>query len=90
MLKNARVYESEISTSNYKSVTISGSRSYTILIINQSRKPENKKTFPAYYLSRKSSETDTLKKRFSDTTTSIINKIHESGAEAALYMFMHM
>ena len=84
------VYENEIATSNYKSVTISGSRSWHHNIdypINY-RNLGAEKPFQLVIFQGGSGETDTPKERdlFSDTTESVINKIHESGAEAALYM----
>ena len=84
------VYENKITTSNYKSVTISGSRSWHHNIdypINH-KNLGAKKPFQLVIFQGGSGETDTLKERdlFSKTTASVINKIHESGAEAALYM----
>ena len=84
------VYENEIATSNYKSVTISGSRSWHHNIdypINY-RNLGAKKPFQLVIFQGGSGETDTPNERdlFSDTAASVINKIHESGAEAALYM----
>ena len=84
------VYENEITTSNYKSVTISGSRSWHHNIdypINH-KNLGAKKPFQLVIFQGGSGETDTSKERdlFSQTTATVINKIHESGAEAALYM----
>lgn len=84
------VYENEIATSNYKSVTISGSRSWHHNIdypINY-RNLGAEKPFQLVIFQGGSGETGTFTERdlFSDTTASVINKIHESGAEAALYM----
>ena len=84
------VYENEITTSNYKSVTISGSRSWHHNIdypINH-KNLGAKKPFQLVIFQGGSGETNTSKERdlFSETTARVINKIHESGAEAALYM----
>ena len=84
------VYENEIATSNYKSVTISGSRSWHHNIdypINY-RNLGAEKPFQLVIFQGGSGETGSFTERdlFSDTTASVINKIHESGAEAALYM----
>ena len=84
------VYDNEIATSNYKSATISGSRSWHHNIdypINH-RNLGAKKPFQLVIFQGGSGETDTLVERdlFSDTTANVIKKIHESGAEAALYM----
>jgi len=84
------IYENKIITSNYKSVTISGSRSWHHNIdypINH-KNLGAKKPFQLVIFQGGSGETDTPKERdlFSETTARVINKIHESGAEAALYM----
>ena len=84
------VYENEITTSNYKSVTISGSRSWHHNIdypINH-KNLGAKKPFQLVIFQGGSGETDTSKERdlFSQTTATVINKIHQSGAEAAVYM----
>jgi hypothetical protein len=68
-------YANKIDTSNYKLVTISGSRSWH-------------HPFQLVIFQGGSGETDTASERkiFSDTTIEVINTIHKSGAEAALYM----
>jgi len=84
------VYDKEIDTGNYKSVTISGSRSwhhnidYPIKYKNLGA--EN--PFELVIFQGGSGETDTASERkiFSDTVKKIIKTIHQSGAEAALYM----
>lgn len=88
MLEEA--YENNIATSNYKLVTISGSRSWHHNIdypINH-KNLGAKKPFQLVIFQGGSGETDTVLERdlFSDTVESVVKKIHESGAEAALYM----
>jgi hypothetical protein len=88
MLEEA--YDKEIDTGNYKSVTISGSRSWHHNI-DYPIKYKNlgaEKPFELVIFQGGSGETDTDSERkiFSDTTKKIIKTIHQSGAEAALYM----
>ena len=84
------VYESEIDTTNYKSVTISGSRSWHH-DIDHSLNYKNlgvKKPFQLVIFQGGSGETNTVNERniFSDEVTKIVKKIQYAGAEAALYM----
>jgi len=83
-------YANKIDTSNYKLVTISGSRSWhhniDYPIEHKNLGAEN--PFQLVIFQGGSGETDTASERkiFSDTTIEVINTIHKSGAEAALYM----
>ena len=84
------VYESEIDTANYKSVTISGSRSWHH-DIDYSLNYKNlgvKKPFQLVIFQGGSGETNTVNERniFSDEVSKIVKKIQYAGAEAALYM----
>lgn len=84
------VYESEIDTTNYKSVTISGSRSWHH-DIEHSLNYKNlgvKKPFQLVIFQGGSGETNTVNERniFSDEVSKIVKKIQYAGAEAALYM----
>lgn len=84
------VYESKIDTTNYKSVTISGSRSWHHNI-DHSLNYQNlgvKKPFQLVIFQGGSGETNTIKERdiFSDEVSKIVKKIKSAGAEAALYM----
>ena len=84
------LYSKEIDTGNYKSVTISGSRSWHHNI-DYSIEYKNlgaEKPFELVIFQGGSGETDTASERkvFSDTVNKIIKTIHQSGAEAALYM----
>ena len=84
------VYKSEIDTSDYKSVTISGSRSWHH-DIDHSLNYKNlgvKKPFQLVIFQGGSGETNTEKERdiFSDEVSKIVKKIKNTGAEAALYM----
>ena len=84
------VYESEIDTTNYKSVTISGSRSWHH-DIDHSLNYKNlgvKKPFQLVIFQGGSGETNTVNERniFSDEVSKIVKKIQYTGAEAALYM----
>ena len=88
MLEEA--YANDIDTGNYKLVTISGSRSWHH-DIDYSLNHKNlgaKEAFELVIFQGGSGETDTASERkiFSDTTIEVINTIHKSGAEAALYM----
>ena len=84
------VYESEIDKTNYKSVTISGSRSWHHDIVH-SLNYKNlglKKPFQLVIFQGGSGETNSVKERkiFSDEVSKIVKKIKNAGAEAALYM----
>ena len=84
------VYESEIDKTNYKSVTISGSRSWHH-DIDHSLNYKNlgvKKPFQLVIFQGGSGETNSVKERniFSDEVSKIVKKIKNAGAEAALYM----
>lgn len=84
------VYKKEIDTSNYKSVTISGSRSWHHNI-NHPLNHTNigaKKPFQLVILQGGSGETNTKSERkiFSNEIKKMVKKVHEYGAEAALYM----
>jgi hypothetical protein len=84
------VYESEIDTTNYKSVTISGSRSWHH-DIDHSLNFKNlgvKKPFQLVIFQGGSGETNTVNERdiFTDEVSKIVKKIKYAGAEAALYM----
>lgn len=84
------VYESEIDTTNYKSVTISGSRSWHH-DIDHSLNYKNlgvKKPFQLVIFQGGSGETNTVNERniFSNEVSKIVKKIQFAGAEAALYM----
>ena len=82
-------YSKEIDRTNYKMVTISGSR----LAHHNIEYPLNHKnlvlkTFELVILQGGSGETNTDNERkdFSFKAKAMIEKIHEAGAEAALYM----
>ena len=83
-------YLTEVDTSNYKSVTISGSRSWHHNLDH----PLNYKNlgaempFQLVIFQGGSGETNTASERktFTKTVKNFVNKIHNSGAEAALYM----
>ena len=84
------VYANDIDRGNYKLVTISGSRSWHHNI-NYALNYKNlgaEKPFELVIFQGGSGETDTVSERkiFADTTKDVINIIHKSGAEAALYM----
>ena len=84
------VYESEIDKTNYKSVTISGSRSWHH-DIDHSLNYKNlgvKKPFQLVIFQGGSGESNSVKERniFSDEVSKIVKKIKNAGAEAALYM----
>ena len=84
------LYKNEIDTSNYKSVTISGSRSWHHNIdypLNH-KNLGSKKPFELVIFQGGSGETDTILERkiFSEAIKNAVEKIHLSGAEAALYM----
>ena len=83
-------YLNEIDRSNYKSVTISGSRS-SHHNIDHSLNHKNigaDKPFELVIFQGGSGETDTKLERkiFSDEVEKVVDKVHRSGAEAALYM----
>ena len=84
------VYESEIDTTNYKSVTISGSRSWhhNIDYTLNHKNLGVKKPFQLVIFQGGSGETNTVKERdiFSDEVSKIVKKVQNAGAEAALYM----
>ena len=84
------IYPNEIDTSNYKSVTISGSRSWHHNIghpLNHKNIGADK-PFQLVIFQGGSGETNTKLERkiFSNEVEKVVNKIHQSGAEAALYM----
>jgi hypothetical protein len=84
------IYPNKIDTSNYKSVTISGSRSWHHNIghpLNHENIGANK-PFQLVIFQGGSGETNTKLERkiFSNEVEKVVNKIHQSGAEAALYM----
>ncbi|MDB4856729.1 hypothetical protein OAH65_02595, partial [Gammaproteobacteria bacterium] len=84
------IYPNEIDTSNYKSVTISGSRSWHHNIghpLNHKNIGADK-PFQLVIFQGGSGETNTKSERkiFSSEVEKVVNKIHQSGAEAALYM----
>tara|TARA_B100001027_G_scaffold196967_1_gene154120 strand:+ start:539 stop:1273 length:735 start_codon:yes stop_codon:yes gene_type:complete len=84
------LYSKEIDTTNYKSVTISGSR----LPDHNIEYSLNNKNIGATYpfelviLQGGSGEADTINEReiFASKVKSMVKKIHDAGAEAALYM----
>ena len=83
-------YPTEVDTTNYKSVTISGSRSWHHNL-DHSLNYQNlgaEKPFQLVIFQGGSGETNTASERktFSKTVKNFVNKIHNSGAEAALYM----
>lgn len=84
------IYPNEIDTSNYKSVTISGSRSWHHNIghpLNHKNIGADK-PFQLVIFQGGSGETNTKSERkiFLNEVEKVVNKIHQSGAEAALYM----
>ena len=84
------IYPNEIDTSNYKSVTISGSRLWHHNIghpLNHKNIGADK-PFQLVIFQGGSGETNTKSERkiFSNEVEKVVNKIHQSGAEAALYM----
>jgi hypothetical protein len=84
------IYPNKIDTSNYKSVTISGSRSWHHNIghpLNHKNIGADK-PFQLVIFQGGSGETNTKSERkiFSNEVEKVVNKIHQSGAEAALYM----
>jgi hypothetical protein len=83
-------YNKKIDTTNYKLVTISGSRSWHHNIDHplNHKKIGAKKPFELVILQGGSGETDTKKERdiFAKEVKKNITKIRKSGAEAALYM----
>ena len=83
-------YQKKIQTSNYKSVTISGSR---LLHHNIDYSLDHNNLgaddpFELVVLQGGSGETNTKKERkiFANEVELMVNKIHDAGAEAALYM----
>ena len=84
------IYPNKIDTSNYKSVTISGSRSWHHNIghpLNHKNIGADK-PFQLVIFQGGSGETNTKSERkiFLNEVEKVVNKIHQSGAEAALYM----
>jgi hypothetical protein len=83
-------YSKEINTTNYKLVTISGSRSWHHNIEHplNYQKIGAKKPFELVIIQGGSGETNTATERkiFADSIEQIVDKVHASGAEAALYM----
>jgi hypothetical protein len=84
------IYPNKIDSSNYKSVTISGSRSWHHNIghpLNHKNIGADK-PFQLVIFQGGSGETNTKSERkiFSNEVEKVVNKIHQSGAEAALYM----
>ena len=83
-------YQKKIKTTNYKLVTISGSRSWHHNIDHplNHKKIGAKRPFELVILQGGSGETDTKKERdiFAKEVKKNITKIQKSGAEAALYM----
>ncbi len=83
-------YGKKIKTSNYKSVTISGSRlshhNIDYSLDNNNLGADD--PFELVVLQGGSGETNTLKEKkiFANEIEVMVNKIHEAGAEAALYM----
>ena len=84
------IYPNEIDTSNYKSVTISGSRSWhhNIDYMLNHKNIGADQPFQLVIFQGGSGETNSKAERkiFSNEVEKIVNKIHTSGAEAALYM----
>ena len=84
------IYPNEIDTSNYKSVTISGSRSWhhNIDYMLNHKNIGADKPFQLVIFQGGSGEANTKAERkiFSKEVDKVVNKIHKSGAEAALYM----
>ena len=84
------IYPNEIDISNYKSVTISGSRSihHNIDYMLNHKNIGAAKPFQLVILQGGSEEANTKAERkiFSNEVEKIVRKIHKSGAEAALYM----
>ena len=83
-------YETEISTTEYKLVTISGSRSWHHNI-DHSLNHKNlgvSEPFQLVIFQGGSGETDTVRERriFAREVSEMVKKIHATGAEAALYM----
>jgi len=83
-------YLKEIDTTNHKLVTISGSRSWHHNVDHplNHKKIGAKKPFELVIIQGGSGETDTKSERkiFLNSVEEIVNKVHASGAEAALYM----
>ena len=84
------IYPNEIDTSNYKSVTISGSRSWhhNIDYMLNHKNIGADQPFQLVIFQGGSGEANTKSERkiFSNEVEEVVNKIHTSGAEAALYM----
>ena len=84
------IHPNKIDISNYKSVTISGSRSmhHNIDYMLNHKNIGAAKPFQLVILQGGSEEANTKAERkiFSNEVEKVVNKIHKSGAEAALYM----
>ena len=84
------IHSNEIDTSNYKSVTISGSRSWhhNVDYMLNHKNIGADQTFQLVIFQGGSGEANTKLERkiFSNEVEKVVDKIHKSGAEAALYM----
>ena len=84
------IYPNEIDTSNYKSVTISGSRSWhhNVDYMLNHKNIGADQPFQLVIFQGGSGEANTKLERkiFSNEVEKVVDKIHKSGAEAALYM----
>ena len=84
------LYSKEIDTTNYKSVTISGSRlpDHNIDYSINNKNIGADEPFELVILQGGSGEADTPNERaiFTSKVESMVKKIHDAGAEAALYM----
>ena len=84
------IYSNEIDTSNYKSVTISGSRSWhhNVDYMLNHKNIGADQPFQLVIFQGGSGEANTKLERkiFSNEVEKVVDKIHKSGAEAALYM----
>ena len=84
------IHSNEIDTSNYKSVTISGSRSWhhNVDYMLNHKNIGADQPFQLVIFQGGSGEANTKleRKLFSNEVEKVVDKIHKSGAEAALYM----
>ena len=84
------IHSNEIDTSNYKSVTISGSRSWhhNVDYMLNHKNIGADQPFQLVIFQGGSGEANTKLERkiFSNEVEKVVDKIHKSGAEAALYM----
>ena len=84
------IYSNEIDTSNYKSVTISGSRSWhhNVDYMLNHKNIGADQPFQLVIFQGGSGEANSKLERkiFSNEVEKVVDKIHKSGAEAALYM----